>query len=101
MKQVTIKDKTFALAISSDQIQNRISELGSQMESDLKGKKPVFIPVLNGAVLFFADLLKHIGEECEISFVRVSSYDGTQSTGVVKSIMGLNGSIKDRSVVIV
>lgn len=101
MKQVTIKDKTFGISISSEQIQKRVREIGEQLEVDLKGKNPLFIPVLNGAVLFFADLLKHVSVECEISFVRVSSYNGTQSTGVVKNILGLNDSIKGRTVVIV
>jgi hypoxanthine phosphoribosyltransferase len=101
MKQVVIKDKTFGIAISSEQIQKRVGELGKQLEQDLKGKNPVFIPVLNGAVLFFADLLKHISVECEISFLRVSSYKGMQSTDAVKNIIGLNENITGRSVVIV
>ena len=101
MKQVTIKDRTFGISISSEQIQKRVGELGAQIEHDLKGKNPIFIPVLNGAVVFFADLLKHISFECEISFVRVSSYNGTQSTGQIKDVLGLNENIEGRCVVIV
>src|ERR1041384_7145541 len=101
MKQVTIKDKTFGISISSEQIQKRVSELGKQLNHELKGKNPVFIPVLNGAVLFFADLLKHISVECEISFIRISSYDGTTSTGVVSNIIGLKENVKGRCIVIV
>ncbi len=101
MNQVTIRDKTFSIAISSEQIQKRVGEIGKQIDEDFKGKVPVFISILNGAVLFFADLLKHISIECEISFVRVSSYNGTQSSGIVKSTLGLNENLEGRSVVIV
>ena len=101
MKQVTIKDKTFGIAISSEHIQKRVQEMATQIDHDLKGKIPVFIPVLNGAVLFFADLFRNISIECEISFVRVSSYSGTHSSGVVNNILGLNEKIEGRTAVIV
>jgi hypoxanthine phosphoribosyltransferase len=101
MQQVRIKDKTFSISISTEAIQRRVAELGNQIEADYKDKTPVFIPVLNGSVFFFADLLKHINCECEISFVRLASYNGTQSSGEVKNILGLTQPVKDRHVIIV
>lgn len=100
MNQVTVRDKTFVISISSEQIEKRIAEMASIINTDLKGKEPLFLSVLNGAFLFSADLLKKITIDCEISFIRVSSYLGTQSTGSVKNLIGLNHEIKGRTVVI-
>lgn len=100
MKQVTIKDKTFSISISSDQIQKRIAEIAVQITKDLKDRNPIFISVLKGAFLFSADLLKKVDMDCEISFMRVSSYSGTQSTGNIKSLIGLSEDITGRTVVL-
>ncbi len=100
MQKITIKDKTFAVNISSDTIQNRIAELALQIDADYKDKVPVFICVLSGAFLFAADLIKRVSIDCEVSFIRVSSYSGTQSTGVVKSVVGIATELKNRHVVI-
>ena len=101
MKSVTVRDKTFELSISSESIQKRIEELAARISSDLKGKCPLFICVLNGSFIFTADLFKRISIEAEITFIRVSSYQGTQSSGVVKSIVGISDSLKGRTIVIV
>src|SRR5258708_6843868 len=100
MSEVTIHGKKFNSFISSDQIQSRVQELANQMNEDLKGKEPIFLCVLNGAFIFAADLLKKINMNCEIAFIRVSSYSGTQSTGVMKNVMGLTHDIKDRTLII-
>ncbi|MBK9542950.1 MAG: hypoxanthine phosphoribosyltransferase [Bacteroidetes bacterium] len=100
MQKITIKDKTFSINIPSDKIQNRIGELAKQINSDYKDKIPVFICVLSGSFLFAADLIKKLSIDCEVSFIRVSSYSGTQSTGVVKSVVGISTELKDRHVVI-
>lgn len=100
MERVTIKDKTFSISIPSSRIQERIAEMAEQISQEYKGKNPVFVCVLNGAFLFAADLFKRVTIECEISFVRVSSYAGTQSTGVVKNLIGISENIKGRPVVI-
>ena len=101
MNSVTIKDKTFEILIAADVIQKRIAELAFQISNDLQGKCPLFICVLNGSFIFAADLFKQITSDAEISFIRVSSYSGTQSTGMVRSLIGINESIEGRTVVLV
>ena len=101
MKSVTVKDKNFVLSISSETIQKRIDELAAQIEKDLNGEVPVFVGVLNGSFLFVADLFKRMKKEAEVTFLRVSSYSGTSSTGVVKSVVGINQSLEGRTVIIV
>jgi hypoxanthine phosphoribosyltransferase len=100
MQKITIKDKNFTVNIPSDTIQKRIEELAKQMNSDYKDKVPVFVCVLSGAFLFAADLFKRLTIDCEVSFIRVSSYSGTQSTGTVKSVVGISTDLKNRHVVV-
>ena len=69
--------------------------------TDYFDKQPVFIGVLNGAFFFMADLLKHVSIDCELSFMKVSSYSGTQTTGQIKELIGLNYDITDRDVIVV
>ena len=75
--------------------------MAAELNADLKGKEPIFLCVLNGAFLFSADLLKKITVDCEIAFIRVSSYAGTQSTGSIKNLMGLTHDIKGRIIVVI
>ena len=101
MNNVTIRDKTFTISIPAQEIQERIAVLAQKISTDLNGKKPIFVCVLNGAFLFAADLMKRMSMDCEITFVRVSSYAGTQSTGHIKNLVGLNEDIQGRSVIVV
>jgi len=101
MNKVKIHDKEFKVSITAGEIQKRIAELGKQVSEEMDGKKPMFVAVLNGAFLFAADLLKHVSCECEITFVRVSSYAGTQSTGQVRNLVGLNEKIEGRTIILV
>lgn len=101
MKKVKVKDKEFVISIDSETIQRRIAELAQQIEHDLHGEIPVFISVLNGSVLFATDLFRRITKDAEITFIRVSSYSGTASTGVVKSVVGVKESLEGRHVIIV
>lgn len=82
-------------------IKARVAEVAAQISHDLEGKRPLFLAVLNGSFVFAADLLRGIETPCEISFVRMASYEGTSSTGAVKQLIGLKEDIKDRTVVIV
>src|SRR5437773_8896458 len=101
MQKVRIHDKEFSVSIPKEQIQQRIIELGKRISSDYAGHQPVFLIVLKGAFLFAADLLRNVTLECEITFLRIGSYEGTQSTGVIRSILGLSEKIHGRRVVIV
>jgi len=100
MTEVKIHDKEFVDYISSENIQKRIAELGKEIESDLTGKNPIFLGILNGCFRFSSDLLSNIDTPCEINFLKVSSYAGTETTGKVSELIGLNINIKDRYIVI-
>jgi hypoxanthine phosphoribosyltransferase len=101
MSNIRLKDKEFSVYISSDTIQSRVSQIAEQMNVDLEGKKPLFIGVLNGAFLFTADLFKRITIECELSFIRVSSYSGMKSEGRIKSLIGFTEEITGRNIVVI
>lgn len=101
MNSVIVKDKTFRPFISSEEIQKRLAEMGARLSQDLEGKNPLFLAILNGSFVFAADLLRHIATPCEISFIRVSSYSGMESTGKLTEVIGLKEDIEGRTVVIV
>ncbi|UJP65590.1 hypoxanthine phosphoribosyltransferase [Mongoliitalea daihaiensis] len=98
---VTIKDKQFSPFIDAETIQQRLEILGEEITKDFQEKTPILIGILNGSFMFISDLVKHISCPIEVSFIRISSYEGTESTGEVTSIMGLNTDLKDRHVIIV
>ena len=77
---VQVKDKKFFLYISEETIKNRVKEVAAQIDADLKDKNPLFLVILNGSFVFAADLLRDISFPCEITFVRMSSYQGTSTT---------------------
>jgi hypoxanthine phosphoribosyltransferase len=96
-----LKDKRFEKFILEKDIQAKISELSVRINTELKDKNPLFIVVLNGAFIFASDLIKGVTIDCEIAFVKLSSYHGTQSSGVVQQIIGLDMDIKGRTIVVV
>jgi len=101
MSSIKIKDKTFKVSIPEAQIKARVKELAQQMSRDLEGKNPLFLGVLNGAFIFAADLMREMTIPCEISFVKLASYQGTTSTGTIKEVIGINEDLTGRTVVIV
>lgn len=101
MSIVKIKDKTFETSITEAQIKQRVKELAQQISKDMEGKNPLLIGVLNGSFIFAADLLREMTIPCEISFVKLASYEGVLSTGKVREVMGLNEDISGRTVIIV
>jgi len=101
MKRITIKDKTFETSMPEAEIKNRVKELAQQMSRDLEGKNPLFLAVLNGAFIFAADLIREMTIPCEISFVKLASYQGTTSTGTIHEVIGINENLSGRTVVIV
>ena len=95
MDTIQIKDKLFTVSIKEQDIQKEVIRVANEINRDLAGKNPLFLSVLNGS------LLKHITIPCEISFVKLASYQGITSTGVIKEVIGLNEDIAGRTVVIV
>ena len=86
--------------ISEEVLQNRINELAAELNEAYAGKKPIFVGVMKGVVLFFADMVKRINTMCEIDFMWISSYEGTNSTGSMNVKRDISADIKGRHVVI-
>ena len=101
MSQVTIKDKTFETYIPEAEILKKVKAVAERINRDLAGKNPLFLAVLNGSFIFAADLMREITIPCEISFVKLASYQGTTSTGKVHEVIGINEDLTGRTVVIV
>lgn len=101
MSIVKIKDKSFRVSIPEAEIKDRVKLLAQQMSKDLEGKNPLFLAVLNGSFVFAADLMREMTIPCEISFVKLASYQGTTSTGKIKEVIGINEDLSGRTVVIV
>ncbi len=98
---VTLHDKTFDTYLSSETIQQKIAELAAQLNEAYAGKRPLFVPILNGSFMFAADLFKHLTIEAEVSFIKLASYKGMKSTGHVVTSIGLDHDLFGRDVVIV
>lgn len=102
MERIKLHDKEFKICIPYEQIMESIKKVANKMNSDYADKDaPIFLAVLNGSFMFAADLMKFITFNCEISFIKLSSYSGTGTTGTVKEMIGLSTPIKGRNVVIV
>lgn len=101
MSIVKVKDKTFKTFIPEEEIQRRVKAVAEKLNKDMAGKNPLFLAVLNGSFIFAADTMRYITIPCEISFVKLASYEGTTSTGKIKEVVGINQDLKDRTVVIV
>ena len=91
----------FRVSIPEAEIKERVKALAEQMSKDLEGKNPIFLGVLNGSFIFAADLMREMTIPCEISFVKLASYQGTTSTGKVQEVLGINENLSGRTVVIV
>ncbi len=98
---IQVLDKSFEEFIKRDEIDRKIQSLGKTLNADFSGKEVVFLAVLNGAFMFTSDLMKVVNLDCEISFVKMSSYQGTKTSGTVEELIGLNTDIRNKHVIII
>jgi hypoxanthine phosphoribosyltransferase len=100
MKRIQLLDKEFSLSIPASDIKRAIWQMADKINRDLKDKNPLMVCILNGSFMFSADLMKLIEFPCQISFVKLASYEGMGSTGKVKELIGFNEELKGRTVVL-
>ena len=101
METIQIHDKKFTLSITEAEIQAAVKLVGEAINREMSDTNPLFICVLNGAFMFAGDLMKTVNFPCEITFVKLSSYEGLVTTGNVKEVIGLNESVVGRNVIVV
>jgi len=101
MGKITVKDKTFKTFIPEQEILKRVKLVADKINADMAGKNPLLLAVLNGSFIFAADLMRYLTIPCEISFVKLASYQGTTSTGKIKEVIGINENLAGRTVIIV
>jgi hypoxanthine phosphoribosyltransferase len=87
--------------LSPDQIKSRVAEISKQVNLEFENKNPVLIGILNGSFMFLSDLFKNLEIDCELSFLKVKSYENIESTGEIKQLIGLNHDINNRNIIIV
>ena len=96
-----LHDKQFIPFISESEVEKAVSAIAVRLNKDLKDKNPLFLGIMNGAFIFAADLIRNFDGNCEVSFLKVSSYKGDQSTGQVLQLAGLQESPENRTVVVI
>ena len=101
MDKVKVRDKEFSLFLTAEDIDKAVEQVAEMINIDLKGRDPLFLCVLNGAFIFASDLLKKVNVDCEISFVKLSSYVGTKTTNTVRELIGLDQVLTGRTVVVI
>lgn len=100
MPTIKVHDKTFDIYLPEAQIQEKVKALADQINKDYEGKKPLFIPILNGSFMFASDLFKYITIDAEISFIKLASYKGMKSTGNIITAIGLDQDLYGREIII-
>jgi len=101
MQEIKVLDKKFKMFITSDKLQERITELANEINNDMRDKDVVFFGILNGVFLFAADLFKRIDFPSQISFLKLASYEGTTSTGKIKELIGWNEDITGKTIIVI
>ncbi|MES2779402.1 MAG: hypoxanthine phosphoribosyltransferase [Bacteroidota bacterium] len=101
MPLIKIHDRFFEPFILSDEIEKRVKLIASEISKEYEGKNPLFLAVLNGAFILAADLLREIHFQSEISFVKISSYQGMQSSHTIKELIGFTENLQNRHVIII
>lgn len=97
---LTILDKSFQTFLSSDKIQTKIEAMAHQINTEYEGKEIHFIGILDGAFMFVSDLLKHISLPSTVSFIKLKSYQSTESSGLVSELIGLNEELSDKHIIV-
>ena len=100
-KKITLGDKTFRVMIPAEEIDKAVSRVAEQLNERYQGRTPIFLGVLSGSFLFLADLVRKVDFNSQMAFVKISSYEGTESTGKVKQKLGINFDIEGRDIIIV
>ncbi len=100
MSIIKLHDRYFKPYISAEEISEAIVKMANALEKDLKGEVPLFVGILNGSFMFAADFIRAYNGNCEVSFVKLTSYQDTSSTGTVKQLVGINENLEGRTVVI-
>ena len=100
-KRIKLHDKSFRVLIPAEEIDKAVARVAEQLDERYKGKTPIFLGVLNGSFLFLADLIRKVSFDNELAFVKISSYEGTDSTGCVKQQLGVDIDIEGRDIIIV
>jgi len=98
---IKVHDKYFEPFITNEEIGKAVDRMAEQINRDMAGKNPLFLVVLNGAFIFAADLFRRINTDCQVSFVKLSSYVGTQTTNTVRELIGLDEVLHGRTVIII
>lgn len=101
LPSVTVHEKNFELFLSEEELQSKITELGERISFDYDQKTPLFIGVLNGSFMFASDLMKAVSIPAEITFMKVSSYNGMKTQGKTQELIGLKESVKNREVIVI
>ncbi len=101
MNTIRVRNKTFSVSIPEKRIRDEVRKVAASINKDYEGKSPVFLAVLNGSFVFAADLMREVTLPCEISFVKLASYQGDSTTGVVRELIGLDTDIANRPVIVV
>ena len=100
-KKIHVLDRDFELSIREDEIMEKIKKVAAQLNTDYAGRKPVMVCILNGAFMFAADLVRYLDFQPEIIFARFSSYDGMDTTGEVRELLGITADVVGRDIIIV
>lgn len=101
MSTIRIHNREFVKSIPNEEIVREVKRVAALINRDYAGKRPLLLGVLNGCFMYAAELMRNLEIECEISFVKLSSYQGTNSTGVIREVLGLSESITGRDVIII
>lgn len=98
---IQLHDKQFVPFISVQEIDFAIAQMARMVEDDFAEETPIFIGVLNGSFMVVSDFMKHYKGKCEVSFVKMASYEGSTSTNEIKQLIGLNQDLTGRSVIVI